>query len=317
MPPAPVSPSPPAPVSPAPPTPASVERDVLPQSTDPGITQALQAHVAINPSPSVAATGKLVVFLPGTQATPDGYRLILRDAAARGYHAAGVNYVNGVAVGQLCATEPDRDCHGKVRQEVITGQDTSALVSVGPVDSIVNRLAKLLIALNQQYPSEGWGQYLNTQLMPDWSKINLAGHSQGGGHAGLMARMYNLNRAAYFSSPADWRNFANQPATWMSMPSITPVSRQYGFTHLSDPLVPYSNIVPIWQALQLDTLGPAASVDGSASPWGGSHQLTTNATPGSNLPTAAHGATVFDVSVPRSADGSPSFRSVWSAMLYP
>jgi pimeloyl-ACP methyl ester carboxylesterase len=229
----------------------------------------------------------------------------------------GINYVNGVAVGQLCATEPDRDCHGKVRQEVITGQDTSALVSVGPVDSIVNRLAKLLIALNQQYPSEGWDQYLNNQLLPDWSKINLAGHSQGGGHAGLMARMYNLNRAAYFSSPADWRNFANQPATWMSMPSITPVSRQYGFTHLSDPLVPYSNIVPIWQALQLDTLGPVASVDGSASPWGGSHQLTTNATPGSNLPTAAHGATVFDVSVPRSADGSPSFRSVWSAMLYP
>ena len=289
----------------------------MPQATDAAITQALQAHVAINPAPGVSAAGKLVVFFPGTQAQPDGYLLILRAAAAKGYHAIGLNYVNGAAVGQLCATDTDTDCHGKVRLEVITGQDASPLVAVGTADAIINRLAKLLVYLNATYPKEGWGQFLDAQQTPVWAQLNVAGHSQGGGHAGVLAKMYSLNRAAYFSSPADWRNAVNAPASWMSRASNTPPSRQYGFSHLRDPLVPWANVVPIWRALQLDTLGAPVSVDGTASPFGGTHQLSTDATPGSGLSTAAHGATVYDISVPKNPDGSPVFAPVWSYLLFP
>jgi hypothetical protein len=293
-----------------------VERSIAPLSTDPTLTQALQPHVAINPAPSVGASGQLVVFLPGTQAQPEHYLLILRAAAAKGYHAIGLNHVNAAAVGQMCAHDPAPDCHGQVRDEVITGQDRSPLVSVGASDSIVNRLAKLLAFLHTTYPTEGWGQFLDAQRTPVWAKLNVAGHSQGGGHAGVMAKMFSLNRVAYFSSPADWRSALQQPAFWLSRASATPASRQYAFSHLQDSLVPWANLVSIWSALQLDAFGPAVSVDGRAS-YGGSHQLSTNATPGSGLPTAAHGAPVFDASVPKNPDGSPVYAPVWSYLLFP
>jgi hypothetical protein len=290
---------------------------VFPQSTDATLTQALEPHVAINPAASVAAAGKLVVFLPGTQAVPANYRLILQAAAAKGYHAIGLTYVNGAAVGQLCASSSDTDCHGKVRREVITGQDLSPLVNVGPADSILNRLGKLLVHLKTQYPNEAWGQYLDANQSPVWARLNLSGHSQGGGHAGVLAKLYSVNRVAYFSSPADWDDVRNAPAAWMSGPSLTEASRQYGFSHLRDPLVAYAHIVPIWRSLQLDGFGAAVSVDTTPNPYAASHQLNTDATPGSTQPTAAHGATVFDVSVPKNPDGSPVFAPVWSYMLFP
>ena len=300
--------------------PSATERDIRPASTDPAITTDNEVHIAINPSPSVTAKQKLVVMLPGTGAIPSQYRLILRSGAARGYHTIGLNYPNGQAVGTECLVDNDPDCHGKLRRETILGEDVSPHVNVNVANSLVNRLRKLIAYLHALAPGEGWDRFL-ANGEPDWSRITVAGHSQGGGHAGYLTKLVSLDRAVYFSSPADWRNDVNQPATWLTaMAAVTPASRQYGFEHVDDNLVPYTIATANWRALGLDAFGAVASVDGAASPYGGSHQLSTNATPfnGSGIVISpTHGATVADESTPRTGAGTPLFDPVWAYLVFP
>ncbi|MFN9106329.1 MAG: BPSS1187 family protein [Betaproteobacteria bacterium] len=302
----------PAPTPAPTPPPASVERDVAPAATDAAITTDLETHFTINPSPASAARGRLFVFFPGTGATPANYRLIVRTAATRGLHSIGLNYPNSLAVASLCNGSADPDCHAKVRNETLLGQDTSQLVTVTPADSIVNRLTKLLAYLHARHPAEGWGQYL-TNGQPDWTRIRVAGHSQGGGHAAFIAKQFAVDRAVYFSSPSDWRDGPNQPATWMGSPGATPAVRQYGFTHLRDPLVTITVALGNWQALGLAGFGVPVSVDGAAPPYAGSHQLTTDAAPNPAATTVSplHGVPVVDAPTPRTASGAPLFEPVW------
>lgn len=300
--------------------PASTERDIRPEATDPAITTDLEVHIAINPSPSVTAKQKLVVMLPGTGAVPSQYRLILRSGAARGYHTVGLNYPNGQAVGTECLIDNDDDCHGKLRRETIQGTDVSPHINVNVGNSLTNRLRKLISYLHTLAPDEGWNRFL-VNGEPDWSRITVAGHSQGGGHAGYLTKLVSLDRAVYFSSPADWRIDVDQPALWMTaMAPVTPASRQYGFEHVDDNLVPYATATANWRALGLDAFGGVASVDGAASPYGGSHQLSTNATPNSGtgvVISPTHGATVADESTPRTGTGTPLFDPVWAYLCFP
>ena len=73
---------------PSDPVPPSVERQILATATDSGILAVPASgeapHWAINPSPTVAAKGRLLVFLPGTLGVPGQYTYILRAGAARG-----------------------------------------------------------------------------------------------------------------------------------------------------------------------------------------------------------------------------------------
>jgi hypothetical protein len=302
---------------PTPAAPAMVEREIAPAATDPAIRTALEPHFAINPAPAATARGRLFVFLPGTGATPAVYRLIVRSAAARGLHAVGLNYPNEQAVGVLCNASPEPDCHGQVRGEVLTGEDLSPLVSVTAAESIANRLARLLTTLHAQFPAEGWGQYL-AGGEPDWSRIRVAGHSQGGGHAAYIAKRKSVDRAIYFASPGDWRSGTALPARWVLEPGVTPAVRQFGFTHLQDPLVTYATAAAIWQALGLGAFGSPATVDGAAAPYGGSHQLVTDAAPNPGALTASpfHGAPVVDAATPRTGSGTPLFEPVWAYLCF-
>ena len=295
----------------------SVERDISPALIDPRVERNLQAHVAINPSPDVAAAHRLFVFLPGTEGTPDLYRLILRSAAQHGLHAIGINYPNDEAVGTLCAPSANPDCFWDVRREIVTGVDATALVGISVPDSIVTRLTMAIGYLQRNYPDEAWGQFLSgTEI--DWSKVVISGHSQGGGHAGVMTKLYTMSRACYFASPADWSVFLDEPAAWTGRPNQTAAARQYGFTHLRDPLVPYSQLSPIWDSLGLDAFGAARSADAGVASLGPVHMVTTNATPADNGPSASpfHGATVLDNVTPLDAAGKPVFDPVWNYLCF-
>jgi len=301
------------------PPPVSTERAVAPAVTDTAINLALDSHYALNPANTVTWANKLFVFLPGTGAIAQNYRLILRTGAARGYHTIGLTYPNDEAIGTLCSTDADLDCHGKAREEVITGVSLSDKVDVNVTNSIVNRLIKLLTYLNRQHPNEGWGQFLIAG-QPAWQKITMSGHSQGAGHAGLMSKLYVMDRALYFSSPGDWRSSTQQPASWITARvNTTSAARQYGFTHLRDTLVPYATrIVPIWNALGMDALGAPVSVDLLGPPYNNTRHLTTNADP-ATFPAVSptHNAPVVDASTPRAMDGTPLFTPVWIYLAFP
>lgn len=300
--------------------PLASEREIRPASTDAAITTDLDPHIVITPGPSVAQRQKLFVMLAGTGGTPALYRMILHSGAARGYHAIGLNYPNGQAVGTECLSDADIDCHGKLRRETLLGEDVSPHVAVDVPNSLVNRLRKLIAHLDALAPGEGWGRFLDGSE-PAWSLITVAGHSQGGGYAAYLTRLVPLDRAVYFSSPADWRYDVDQPAAWLTaLPAVTPASRQYGFAHVDDNLVPLAIATANWRALGLDAFGDLHSVDGSTGPYGGSHQLTTAAAPfdgGGVTISPSHGATVRDESTPRTDAGTPLFDPVWAHLAFP
>lgn len=298
--------------------PASLERELSPMAIDPRVNTATEPHVVINPVPDVAAADRLFVFLPGTGGTPSMYRYVLRVGAARGYHAIGLSYPNAVAVGALCANSGDPECFWDVRREVITGSNHSDRIDVNEANSIDTRLAMALGYLARTYPEEGWGRFLDGGA-PVWSRIVVAGHSQGGGHAGVIAKLRTVQRAVYFAAPADWDTAADAPASWMASAGQTPADRQYGFAHLRDPLVRNDQAVRNWSALGMASFGAATSVDGASSPFGGSHMLTTDAPPAPGLSASPfHGAPVLDTVTPLTDDRkTPLYTPVWVYLAFP
>jgi hypothetical protein len=297
--------------------PASIERQILPSETDSAINIQFEPHVVINPFAERAPRNKLFVFFPGTNALPSDYRRILALGAAKGFHAIGLSYPNTVTLESLCVNNVDRTCFENVRKEIITGVNSSDLVEVSAANSIVNRLEKTLVYMAREYPNEAWGQYLLKGHV-NWAKVRIAGHSQGGGHVGMLTKMYKMDRATYFASPADWSYVYAGPSTWVSQKSLTPSSKQYAFIHMQDPVIPYVQFSSFVQAMGLNAFGLPVSVDGSASPYANTHILTTNADPVQSevVPRPQHAITVIDAATPVNADGSGVFRSAWTYLSF-
>jgi len=304
--------------SPTPVSPPSVTRLIVPSITDPAITTYLNPHVAINPDPTVVAKNGLFLFLVGTGGQPQNQQLIQATGAARGYHVIGLMYPNTPSVGSLCDASTDPDAHWNVRREIITGQDVSTLVAILPTECLEHRLTALVTYLSNTYPTEGWGQYL-AGGQPVWSKITVGGHSQGGGHAGVIGKLHAVARVVCFSSPADWRSTPNLPATWYATPGVTGADRIFGFSHQQDELVTWPMVTANWTALGMNAYGAAVDVDTVGAPYAGSHELTTNLVhaPTIAYPAPFHSATVVDAVTPKLGDGSPAYRPVWIQLCFP
>ncbi|MDR3456710.1 MAG: hypothetical protein P4N60_04650 [Verrucomicrobiae bacterium] len=174
---------------------------VQPSQTDPNITQFNNYHyVYLNTS--VPSRHQLFVFLPGTGGAPAGYQDVLKTAANLGFHAVGLMYEDPNTMNSLCGDLPDPNGYRDTRLAVING-GTNAQIAIASADSITNRLVKVLLYLAAKYPAQNWGQYLGAQSNLNWPLIVIAGHSQGAGHSGLIAKVYPVARSLMFSD-TDW-----------------------------------------------------------------------------------------------------------------
>jgi hypothetical protein len=126
----------------------------------------------------------------------------------------------------------DLDCYGKVRLEVIDGTDRTQLVNVNRSNSIENRLIRLLLYLHARSPGDGWGQYLSADNTLNWPVFVVGGHSQGGGHAGLLGRYHRVSRVIMLAA-MDFSTRASALANWIAppatTPNATPADRFFGF----------------------------------------------------------------------------------------
>ena len=286
---------------------------VNPQLTDPQIDLALAQHYLAR-NPGITPRNQLMVFFPGTNGTPFFYRTINNLAADMGYHALGLSYVNDQAVNDLCGPTLDLNCYGDVRLEVFDGTERSALVNVNRPNSIENRLIKLLIYMQQTDPSANWVQYLDANNQIRWDKIVVAGHSQGGGHAGIIGKNKRVARVIMFAA-IDFSGFRNSVANWMLAPSITPDSEYYGFSHQQDEAVNYKILSTRgWVAYGMNAFGSPVNVESAASPYNNTHSLNSNflAIPaGSNY----HGSVVVDSRFPVDQNGVSIYEPVWRYLL--
>jgi dienelactone hydrolase len=289
---------------------------VTPQTTDNQINTNLEPHyVAINRS--VAPKNQLFVFFPGTGGLPQYYQLISNRAADLGFHVVNLNYPNDEAVRDLCgAPNADLDCYAKVRLEIKDGTDRTPLVSVNRANSIENRLIKVLSYLQTQFPNDNWTQFLAGNSQIQWSKIVVAGHSQGGGKAGIIARYHPVSRSIMFAA-MDFNGVAGAPANWIARPETTPNAttpdRFFGFSHMRDESVNFNVLTTrIWTAYGMNNYGAVVNVDVSAPPYNNTHSLTTDL----NCTNAnAHGCIVVDAFTPVGTNGTAVFRPVWEYLL--
>ena len=259
---------------------------VAPNEADPRVQRFLRNSVVLFDRAS-SPEAPLLVFLPGTGGDAGRVQLFLGVAADAGYRTIGLSYDNEPAVMQVCARAPDPACSENFRQSRLYGGTETP-----SEESIVVRLTKLLQFLDSRHPSEGWGRYL-TNGAPDWQRIAVAGHSQGGGMAALLAKHMSVARVVLLSGPPDFMLPSHQTAPWLSMASATPVDRWYGLYHSDEQLATplqraYAALGLVPSHIRAVSLAPATSLDVV-------------------LADAYHVSVVADRFTPKSADGGPAY----------
>lgn len=286
-----------------------VAYDVRPRDTDPAIHLFDQAHRVFLDA-AAKPRGQLLLFLPGTGATTHDQEEFGRTAAGLGYHVVYLMYPNDVPAA-VCQDDEDEGCFEKFRREIIAGGDLDPRVAVDRANSIENRFLRLLRWLAANRAEEGWQNFLAEDGVV-WSNIVLAGHSQGGGHAQLMAKDHAVARVVVLGSPKDYDRRHGRPAAWYGG-GATPARRMFAFVHEQDTqAVSYSEQM---ENLRASGLTAVADSDQLAPPYDHAQVLTTNQ-PGLPVNSAlAHLGLVFDFMLPRGPGGELIYQPVWTYML--
>ena len=263
-------------------------------------------------NPDCTDNGILLVHLPGTSSSPMNYQLFPSLAANNGFHVLSLKYINSTSGQSACALSSDIDCHLKFRQEIIEGVDYSPEISVDSVNSIYNRLIRLLQYMDTNFPAQNWGQFFTGDSI-HWSKVMISGHSQGGGHAAIIGINKPLKRVLMFASPNDYSNTYSQYAPWTSMPHLTEDSVYYSLNNLNDDFANFD-----WQyhcALNLGEapFGDSTLVDGVNCPYNYAHNLYTNIDSSASI--VNHSLMIYDNLVPLDGQNKPVFQETWEYML--
>jgi predicted alpha/beta hydrolase len=258
----------------------------------------------LNVADRTTSKSPLLLFLAATRARPMDYRSFLASASKAGYHVLALDYWNrGRSVQATCGSNPQ--CYTDMQRNRLTGGHPNRFSSVNPGNSIQSRLGAALAYLRAQDPRGGWGRYQASGGI-DWSRVVVAGHSQGGGEAAYISHIHRVRGALFFSSPVETTN--GIAASWMHSRGKTSASRLFGFVSHHDMF--YSKIRGSWKMLGLDLYGSPQSV-GSLRAFS-SHELVTHRSIGDAH--RSHLRTITD-KTPRTVSGAPVFSPVWGWML--
>jgi hypothetical protein len=289
---------------------SQTEHIILPSTTDTACSSPNNNHfVYLNQS--LTAKNKLFLFFPGTGGVPFNTRLLLKHAANLGYHSIGLNYPNIKAINELCINVADTTCHSRARLEVYDGIDRHDSLNVNPPNSIKNRTLKLLQYLATTYPSENWGQYYNGSTI-NWNKIIISGHSQGGGHAGIISKLNTVDRVVMFAA-TDWIQPLARYADWITWSSTTTSDKYYGFIHQQDEGIGLNLQQNTWTKYGMNAYGNIVFADTTTLPYNNTHQIYTNIPPANN-PTKFHGCIVADAYMPMNGAIS-AFADIWTHLI--
>ena len=303
---------------------------VEPSTTGAGISQETNTarfHRVVVPD-DLRVGRPLVVFLPGTGASPAQYDDFVARAAELGYPAVNLRYPNAFTVASVCQPSPDPDCFWQIRGEIIFGAGvpdpqgvpySSAGASVDAANSIVGRLIALIDYLSAGDPNwnrflinDPSSQYVGNHRGPvrlDSRKLILSGHSQGGGHAALWGMRAPVERVVMLSSPDDTGLFGT--ASWVLQPSATPLDRFWGLRNFKEGSLGQHEPF-VWDALggpgvgAGDTTASADVGDGSGDP-NHTHRLVITIDLGSD--SANHNSTAMNG---RYLPGAPT---AWTYLL--
>ena len=204
---------------------------------DPNGVNATVASLILTPSSSVTPRGQLLLYLNGSDAHPDGLiatptQNFYLAATGLGYNVIALSYSSEQLLTNVCSGVAT--CFYPSRQTIITGVyqsgAASVLADILPSEGIVARLTMTLQTLAQDYPSQGWSNFLIPATRSgtptiNWSKVVASGQSQGGGNAAALGKMFPLAGVIQLSGTCD-QTHANEeneaaavPAPWLFAPT--------------------------------------------------------------------------------------------------
>ena len=175
----------------------------------------------------------LLVFLPGTFGKPPGPTAFLHAAADAGYRVISLDYNDEPAWGVLPWESP-RPVRAIFDGCASTGMAFQSI----PVRQYQSRNDRQSIGqvthLSRPPGPAAKLERLISRWRPNWSRIVLAGQSQGAGMAAYIAKEELVKRVILFSSPWDFvASNANARilAPWIATPAKTPPERWFGAAH--------------------------------------------------------------------------------------
>jgi hypothetical protein len=273
---------------------------ISPSEADPQVTRFVADNLVVFKN-SVAKDANLLVFFPPTGGTPANSWPFIEVAANAGYRVIGLEYDNAISVPQVCGKNPDPACSDRFRQKRVFGDDDTKDIDDLPAESIVARLTKLLEYLDAHHLDEGWGRYL-VKGKPNWSRIAVAGHSQGGGMAPFIAKKHKVARVIILSGAWDRVEATKEWAPWITAPSATPLDRWFAAYHQKE------SRAEAMQAAYVALKIPPDHV----------RVMTLEPKPGSGMNPRAdlyHGSMDSPRLTPVDARGDPAYAADWAFML--
>ena len=303
-----------------PPSQGAINPGVTGPAIPPGRADQGDWEVAL--APGGQGIGKLVIFFPGSGTNPGGYMKIMKVWQAAGYHVLGVTLkAEAAGLNSNCTPAkrlPEPECFDAARAESAFGQGVmlpdgspgmdSPHLAVDAGASAANRTFALLDYVVRTRPGEGWTQFTKADCKtlpsssfcpPDWSKVAIAGHSQGGGLALYFAKFFPLAAVGMISAPQDfWVTGGSvTPAGWVASGRFaTPASRFAGLVHRDE--TEYDRDVKSWAVLGMT--GPLADASAGRAKLAATQKIVTTIAPACRgialvqPGVAAHGATAFN-----------------------
>ena len=237
----------------------------------------------------------------------EGSEAFCQLASRLGYHVISLRYPNDRSA-SAARLDDDPAEFERFRLALIAG-GTSNYLTIPRTESIEHRLIKLLQHLASARPTEHWNQFLTADGTIRWEAIAVAGQSQGGGHAALIAIHHRVARVIATGAPKDFNLKLNAPAAWLTRESATPKARFFTFNHLQDrQAATWPQQLANLRALQLDAFGSFVIVESAEPPYRHSRILATNYPGGTLTSQEAHTAVI-------SFRNAPVFERVWRYML--
>lgn len=265
-----------------------------------GKVQDLQ-HAVVDPR--FKSRGELVIWLMGHN------QPLFERISRYGLHGIQVHYANGWFGKLDPKVRDDGTSLGKIRLEAATGEDHSPHVDIPKPDSMQERSIQFVKWLANENPAGKWDQFL-TKDRNDliWDKVIIAGISHGSTTAARFAKHRKVARVVMLSGPRD------QLESWHGFPSETPSNRYFGFTHVLDGGWTADHYCRSWLMLGLAEFGPLVDVDKTASPFGNSRRLITNAEV-KNDANRAHSASVPGGAAVKNSKGDFVHEAVWKYLF--
>jgi len=290
---------------------ALLEHKILPHETDSLIRKTDEPHYAFL-NTTLPRRNKLLLFLGGTNTSPQYFLEFSKTAAGMGFHVINVQYMNSVTA-RVCEDVADMKCFNAYHEEVIFGKDDSEFIKVGPGDGIINRAVRLLHYLHDKSPDEGWNQFYSDDIL-NWSAITVAGHSQGGDHAAYLAYKFSVDRLIMMCAPNDFSKRYAKSAAWCREQFATPANRFYGIMHKRDEVVSPAEHYAVWKDMNLLAEADTSSAD--VDTYKNFRALYTDVepNPAADRYKSRHNAPVIDEAVPTGSEGE-QLRMVWRHLL--